>query len=230
MTLNTITIMSGLATRGAFDQLLPEIERTKGLKATVQWNPTTVIMKAIAAGERADIVVVTDKAIDELAAQGAVVPDSKVDLGDALLGLGVLRGKPKPDISTTDGFRQAVLAARSVAYSRAGASGIYFETLIERLKIADAVRAKATVIPAGFTAERLITGEADLAIQQISELLTVDGVEIVGPLPPELQVATRFTAAIFTGSPNAAAAASLLKLLSAPEAKSAYDATGMRAA
>ena len=228
--MDTITIMSGLATRGAFDLLLPDFERASGIKTEVQWNPTTVIMKAIAAGERADVVVLTDKAIGELAAQGAVAGESRVDLADAILGLGVPRGAPKPDISTTDAFRQALLAARSVAYSRAGASGIYFETVIERLGIADKVRARATVIPAGFTAERLVSGEADLAVQQISELLTVDGVDIVGPFPPELQVATRFTAAIFRDCRNPEGAAALLKLLSSVASKRVYDATGLRAA
>jgi molybdate transport system substrate-binding protein len=114
-----------------------------------------------------------------------------------------------------------------VIYSRAGASGIYFEKLIEKLDIAAPIRARATVIPAGLTAERLVSGEGDLAIQQISELLMIDGVDIVGPFPPELQSATGFTAAILNGAPRAAEAAALLQALTAPAARDAYKASGL---
>src|SRR5262249_38913465 len=152
-----------LATRGAFDILLPRIAREAGLQTKVEWNPTTVLMQEIAAGSRADIAVVTNTAIEELSQKGIVDGPGRVDLAHAILGLALPHGQANPDIATIDGLRRALAGARSVAYSRAGASGIYFESLIEKLGIADAVRARATVIPAGFTAQKLVAGEADLA-------------------------------------------------------------------
>ena len=107
----------------------------------------------------------------------------------------------RPDLSTEASFRRALLEARSVAFSRGGASGIYFAGLMERMGIAEAVRAKATIIPAGFAAEKLVSGEADLAVQQISELMVVDGVDIVGPFPDAVQTTMRFSAAAVVGSP-----------------------------
>lgn len=222
-----ISIMSGLATRGAFDVLLPRIAREAGLQTTVEWNPTTVLMREIADSKRADVVVVTNSAVEELSKDGIVDRGSRVDLAHAILGLAVAHGRAKPAIGTVDDLRRALAGARSVAYSRAGASGIYFESLIEKLGIAETVRARATVIPSGFTAEKLVSGEADLAIQQISELKTVPGVDVIGRLPDELQVRTTFTAAIFAGSVNAAAAAHLLQLLKTGDARDAYVASGL---
>jgi len=113
----------------------------------------------------------------------------------------VARGAPRPDLSTADTFRQVLPDARSAALSHGGASGSYFAGLIEQLGIAETIRAKATVIPAGFTAEKLVSGEADLAIQQVSELMVVDGIDIVGPFPAEVQATMRFAAATAAGSP-----------------------------
>jgi molybdate transport system substrate-binding protein len=136
-------------------------------------------------------------------------------------------GAVHPEISTVGAFTNALLAARSVAYSKAGASGIYFDKLIERLGIADAIRTKATVIPAGFTAEKLLTGEADLAVQQVSELMVVPGVEIVGKFPEELQQVSSFSAAVMRGAANETAAARFVAGLVSKEAAAAYRATGI---
>lgn len=223
-----IRVMSGLAVRGALEQVvLPAFAKAPGIPVDVRWDPTTVIMQALAADEPADLVIVTDTAVQTLEQQGRIDTRHKAKLGRAVLGAAVRAGAAKPDISTTAAFRQALLDARSVIYSRAGASGIYFEKLIEKLDIAAPIRARATVIPAGLTAERLVSGEGDLAIQQISELMMIDGVDIVGPFPPELQSATGFTAAILNGAPRAAEAAALLQALTAPAARDAYKASGL---
>ena len=117
--------------------------------------------------------------------------------------------------------------ARAVAYSKAGASGIYFADLIVRLGIAEAVNAKAVIIPMGFTAEKVANGEADLAVQQISELMTVPGIDVVGPFPAEIQVASRFDAAIFTDAANSPGAQAFLRLLTSPAAAQAYADGGL---
>lgn len=224
----SLAMMSGLAVRGALEAVvLPAFAKDPGVRVDVRWDPTTVVMQALAAGETADVVIVTDEAIARLEQEGRVDPRQKVKLAQAVLGVAVRAGAARPDISTTAAFRQALLDARSVAYSRAGASGITFEKLIERLQIAEPIRRKATVIPAGLTAERLVTGEADVAIQQISELMIVDGVDIVGPFPPELQSATGFTAAILRGTTKSGRAAELLRALISSDARKAYEATGL---
>jgi molybdate transport system substrate-binding protein len=149
-------------------------------------------------------------------AEGAVVASSKIDLARSYVGLAVKAGDSHPDISTENALISTLLAARSVAYSKIGASGIYFAELIQRLGIAAEINAKAT-ITAGFTAERLVTGEADLAVQQLSELKQVAGVELIGPIPLTLQTAAIFTGGRMASSENADQADALLTYLASPE-------------
>jgi molybdate transport system substrate-binding protein len=226
---DSLLVLSGLAVQGAVEKFIrPAFEKGTGIRLDVRWEPTTLIMKAMAADEKADIVIVSDEAAGQLVQQGKTFADHQAKLALAVLGVAVKAGAKKPDVSTTEAFRKALLDARSVAYSRAGASGIHFEKLIEKLGIAEPVRAKATVIPSGMTAEQLVNGsKADLAVQQISELLTIDGIEVVGPYPPDLQFATGFTAAIVKGSEKVESAAKFLKALTTAEAFKAYKDTGL---
>jgi molybdate transport system substrate-binding protein len=150
-----------------------------------------------------------------------------VEVADSRLGLAVTKGAPHPAIGTVDQLRHALVQARSIAYSRAGASGIYFEKLIEQLGIAETVRAKATVIPSGFTAEKLVSGEADLAVQQVSELMVVPGIEVIGKLPEAVQQVTSFSAAMMPGSMQRAAAGAFLAGLKTDLARAAYIASGV---
>ena len=143
------------------------------------------------------------------------------------IGVAVARGAPHPDISTLDAFKRAMTGARSVAYSRGGQSGVWFAPMIERIGIADAVNARATIIPSGFTAEKLVTGEADIAIQQLSELQVVEGIEIVGPLPDAVQKVTTFAAAVMTGSAERDVAERFVRTLTTPAAVAAYRATAL---
>lgn len=224
----TLRILSGLAVRGAFEGgIIQDYEARTGNKVDVAWVPTTLIMEKVAAGEQADVLVVIRDAMDKLFAQGKVDPASRVEVAHSRLGVAVPRGAQHPPVGTVDEFRAALLDARSVAYSRAGASGIHFESIIEKLGIADEVRRKATVIPAGFTAEKLVTGEADLAVQQVSELLVVKGIEVVGKYPEELQQVSSFSAAIMASSARREAAAAFLASLHGDTAKAAYLASGV---
>jgi len=224
----TLRILSGLAVRGAFEGgIIADYEAKTGHRVDVAWVPTTLIMSKVAAGEQADVLVLVRDAMDQLVAQGQVDPATRVEVAHSRLGVAVPRGAAHPPMGSVEEFRAALLGARSVAYSRAGASGIHFEGMIERLGIADAVRGRATVIPAGFTAEKLVTGEADLAVQQVSELMVVDGVEVVGKYPEELQQVSSFSAAMMTSSPHRAAAEAFLAGLNGERANAAYLASGV---
>ncbi|WP_421995072.1 substrate-binding domain-containing protein [Roseococcus sp.] len=224
----TLRILSGLAVRGAFEGgIMADYEARTGNGIDVAWVPTTLIMTQVAAGEQADVLVLIRDAMDKLVAQGLVNPATRVEVAHSRLGVAVPRGAAHPPVGTVEEFRAALLGARSVAYSRAGASGIHFEAVIQKLGIADEVRGRATVIPAGFTAEKLVTGEADLAVQQVSELLVVDGIEVVGKYPEELQQVSSFSAAMMTSSTQRAAAQAFLDGLTGEAANAAYLASGV---
>ena len=224
----TVTVMSGLALEVAVNRWLkPAFERDTRFQLAIDWRPTTAIMTSIGEGRRADVIIAIDAAMDKLVANGIVRNSSRVRLADSVLGVGVKRGAAKPDVSTVDAFRRAMLAARGVAYSKAGASGIYFAALIERLGIAEAVNARAVVIPMGFTAEKVASGEADLAIQQVSELMSVPGIDVAGPFPAELQTVSTFDAAIFADAANPEGAAAFIAALSTPAAAKAYADGGL---
>lgn len=224
----TVRVMAGLAVEVAVNRWIkPKFETETGYTLDIDWRPTAAIMKSIEAGDRADLITGVDASIVKLAEARIVRPETHVVLADSILGVGVKAGAPRPDISTLDAFKQAMAAARGVAYSRAGASGIYFASLIERLGIADAVNARAVVIPMGFTAEKVVSGEAELAVQQVSELMTVSGIDIVGPFPPEIQTVTQFDAAIFADATNPEGAAAFMAALTSPAAAKAYADGGL---
>lgn len=223
-------LLCALAVRAPFDRsILPAFERT-GCRVDVLWAPTTVIQERLARGEPADAVLVTAEAVDGLIADGTLDGGTRVNVVRSQLGVAVPSGHARPDLSTADTFRQALLDARSVAFSRGGASGIYFAELIERLGIAEAIRARATIIPAGFTAEKLLSGEADLAIQQISELMVVDGIDIVGPFPAAVQSVMHFSAAVLARSAKREVANAFLSTLATAEAADAFRAFGLEPA
>jgi molybdate transport system substrate-binding protein len=185
------------------------------------------LLERLRAGEAADVVILTREGLDEVAREGRVAAESCVDLARSFVGIAVKAGAAHPDISTEVALRAALLGARSVAYSRLGASGILFAKLIERLGIASDVNAKAQIIPQGFTAEKLVTGEADLAVQQISELKQVGGIEVVGPIPYELQTPAVFSAGRITASRRVAQADRLLRFLASSEVAPVLRESGL---
>jgi len=194
-----IRAMSTLGVLGVVRNLLPRAE-AEGFATDFRFDPTARLVAAIGTGARADIAILTAEAIEEQTAAGVLARGTRTDLARSFIGVAVRAGAPRPDISSAEAFRAALLATPSLAYSRAGASGIFFAGLIERLGIAAEVNAKARIIPQGFTAELAASGEAALAIQQVSELMAVPGVDIVGALPPEINTCATFSAATFVGS------------------------------
>ncbi len=210
-----LRLLSTLGVAGVMQALAPRFERAEGLSLDSTFLPTLSLMERIRASEPVDVAILTGDAMDELDASGLLQPGTRADLARSFVGIAVRAGAVRPDIGTVEAFVATMLAAPSVALSRAGASGIFFAGLLQRLGIADAVMAKATVIPSGFTAELLVQGEAALAVQQVSELMVVPGVDIVGRLPTGIEGVTLFAAAVFAGSAHPAAAA-LVRFLADP--------------
>src|SRR5262252_3061619 len=200
--------------------------RDKGVEFSASYQSTVALMERIASGESADVAIITDIAIETLIAQGRVLRESRRDLASSGVGLAVRAGAPPPDISTPDALKHALLSARSITYTVTGASGIYFAQVIERLGIADAVKAKA-IVRDGLAGELAARGEVELAVQQVSELMQVKGIDIVGPLPPEVQKSTVFSAGIFTSAKNPADAVALIAWLSTPATAAIIRAKGM---
>lgn len=215
-----LRILSTLAVLGLLREWLPE---AGGTPPEVEFNPTARLLARIAEGERGDIAILTEAGIEELTGSGVLAAGTRVDLARSAIGMAVPPGAAHPDISSVAALRATLLAAPSLVYSRAGASGIFFADLIERLGIAAEVNAKAIIIPQGFTAEVAARGEAALAIQQVSELMAVPGVEIVGKLPEGANTYAIFSAALFAGAaPGAAALLARLAAAMGPERLAAH--------
>src|ERR1700744_3106219 len=178
-------------------------------------------------GEPADVLILVGYALDDLIRQGKATADSKVDLVKSPIGIAVKSGAPKPDISSADAVKRALLAAKSVAYSDS-ASGVYVSTeMFAKLGIADAMKNKARMIPATPVGEIVAKGEAEIGLQQISELKPVPGIDIVGPLPAELQKITVFSAGIASVSQQPEAGKALIKFLASPAARAEIVNSGM---
>lgn len=212
---------------GAVRNCSPDCERALGIRIEADFAPTLSLIKRLRAGERPDLVVLTREGLDEVIGMGLVVEDTVVDLARSYVGLAVKEGNAHPDISTEAALRRTLTMARSIAYSRFGASGIYFARLIQQLGLTDEINSKATIVQQGFTAERLLTNEADVAVQQISELKQVAGVEVVGPIPLELQVPNLFSAGSLVTAGKPAAAKSVLKYLASPQVALALRESGL---
>ncbi|BAL77280.1 substrate-binding domain-containing protein [Bradyrhizobium cosmicum] len=212
-----IRMLSTLGLMGAMRSLSSAFESATGIHVDADFAPTLALLKRLRDGEVADLVILTREGLDEMIGEGRVVAGSAADLARSFVGIAVRAGQAHPDISTEAALRRTLLAARSVAYSRLGASGVYFAQLIQRWSIAAEINASATIVEQGFTAERLISGEADLAVQQISELKQVEGIEVVGPIPHDLQTPAVFSAGRMANAKHAEAADRLLRYLASPE-------------
>jgi molybdate transport system substrate-binding protein len=226
--MSNITLRTSNSTRSVLDLLLPEFERTSGHKVTLILDSAKTSLERIKAGERADAAVLLGKSIDELAAMGILDAASRQPFARSTIGIGVLAGAPKPDISTVEAFKQTLLNAKSIAHTVHGPSGAYFPGLIERLGIADRVKPKTVTRPGGYIGVVVTEGYAQMAFQQICELLAVPGIEVVGPIPEEIQYNFDSSAAVFAQSHNQAAGAQLLKYLAMPEHAATFEKAGLQ--
>ena len=205
----------------------PQFERGTGHSLSFNYDPANVIKGQIDSGAAFDVAIVTRQVIDDLATRGKILSDSCRDFGRCGLGLSVRKGAPKPDIGGVEAFKRALLAAESVIRSKDGTSGIYFDTLMDRLGIAEQMRGKIKLGGSGRIAELVVKGEAEMAVQQVSELLPVKGTDFVGPFPPELQLYTMFAAGVATASAQRDAALAFVDALLAPAAVGLLKANGL---
>lgn len=225
-----VMISGGLT--AAYKALVPEFERATGHKVLTAYGPsmgttTNAIPVRLERGEPADVLIMVGYALDDLVKQGKVMADGRIDLVKSPIGIAVKSGTPKPDISTADALKRALLAAKTIAYSDS-ASGVYVSTeMFGKLGITEAMRDKARKIPATPVGEIVASGDAEIGFQQISEMKPVKGIDIVGPLPPALQKITVFSAGLSSAAPQPDAGRALIAFLSSAQAAPVMIATGL---
>jgi molybdate transport system substrate-binding protein len=226
-----IKVLSTHAVMEVLSELGPQFERATGQKLSFSFDPANIIKRQIEDGAAFDIAIITRGALDDLTKQGKIAADSRADFVRSGLGIAVREGALKPEISTVDGFKHALLSAKSLIRSTEGTSGVYFETLLDRLGIGDEMHNKIKLGPSGRVgwrlAEFVARGEVEMAVQQISELLPVHGAQFVGSFPPELQLYTTFAAGISSASENREAAESFIKFLTASSTIPLLKAKGL---
>ncbi len=220
-----IQVMSSNAMREALRELAPQFEKASGHKVTMSFIGSADIMKRMRAGEGGvDVLVLQDSSVDALAKEGKVVAGSRLDFAKSPIGVAVRAGAPKPDISSGEALKRALLASKSIIIS-SGPSGIYLSGLFERMGIPreKIVQSK----PGTQSGEVVARGEADIGFQQVSELLPVKGIEFLGPLPPDIQHVTVFSGGIHAGAKQPEAAKALIRFLASPRAVPVIKQKGM---
>jgi molybdate transport system substrate-binding protein len=227
-----IRVMTSGALTAAYLKLVPKFERTTHNKVLTAFGASMggapdSIPSRLRRREPVDVVILAASALDELIKQGEVVPGSRVDLARSSIGMAVRAGASKPDISSVEALKHTLLEAKSIAYS-ASASGVYLsKEMFQRLGIADQISGKCKMISSEPVGTVVARGDAEIGFQQISELLPVSGIDYVGPLPPEVQKVTVFSAGVATGAKKPDAARALIKFLASEAAASAIAKSGL---
>jgi molybdate transport system substrate-binding protein len=215
--MRTLKVISSLAIKAAYVELVPQFEKASGCEVATEWAGMVDILKRMKAGETADLVIASAAVVDELMQLGRIVPGSRVDLVKSGVGVAVRSGARKPDIGSVEALKRALRAARSIGYS-SGPSGVYLSGLFERLGIAEELKPKLTQTPPGvFVGELIARGEFEIGFQQVPELLAVAGIDLVGPLPREIQAITVFSGGIPVAAEEPENAKALLKFLTSPQ-------------
>jgi molybdate transport system substrate-binding protein len=227
-----IKVVSGGAFKQVLNALAARYRGETGIALDIIYRTVGQHLASIHGGEEDfDVAILTPAAIGELAKEGKVAPGTRVDLAKTGIGVMVKAGAPAPNIATVEAFKQALLAAKSVAFidpKAGGSSGLYVEGLLRRLGIAEAINAKAVLVHGGAVADRVADGKAEIGIHQISEILPVAGVRLVGPLPAEIQNFTVYAAGIGAAAKDAAAARAFVEFLAGPQALPIIIAKGMQ--
>jgi molybdate transport system substrate-binding protein len=231
-----IKVLSTTAMKMVFEEITSRFERETGHRLAIELGPSLRQEKRLGDGEAADVAIVTRGGAEALVANGKIVAGSLIDVAASSIGICVAKGAPRPDISSADAFKRAMLAAKSVALSKpvgGGASGVHMAKVFEQLGITQAMAAKSLYGaggPAALAALAVLRGEAEIGIQQMSELMAVSGIDVVGALPAELQNVTMFTGCIPTNASHAQAGRALLQFLTTPELSSVITAKGLEPA
>ena len=225
-----VKVFSAGAVRAIVTELAGPFRQETGHTVTLSFGTAGQTRQKLLSGEPVDVVILTDAGIDAMIKQGALVPGSRADLARTGMGVGVREGAPKPDISTSEAFKATLLEAKSLVYvdpAQGATSGVHFKSVLERLGIADAVKSKSQLVAGGYPAEKVASGEAELVVHQISEIVPVKGVTLVGPLPPDFQKITVYSAGLATRSPAPAAAKAFIEFLTRPAFKPKFAAAGL---
>jgi len=228
-----IKVLSTTAMKMVFETLTPRFERETGDRLAVVLGPSAQLEKRLGEGEAADVAIVTSAGAKDLTARGMLAAGSLADVARSSIGVAVAKGTPQPDISSAESFKRSMLAAKSIACSKpvgGGQSGAHLAKVFERLGIAEAMAAKAKYGAggaAGLAGLAVLRGEAEIGIQQMAELMAVSDLDVIGPLPPELQSVTTFTAAIPTSAAHPQAGRALIDFLATPAAKTVIKAKGL---
>jgi len=225
-----LKVLSAGAVRAIVSDLAESFRRETGHTVSLSFGTVGQTRQKLLSGEPVDLVIMTDVAVDALAAQGALVAGSRVDIARTGMGVGVRDGAPRPDISTTEAFKATLLQAKSLVYvdpAQGATSGVHFKSVLERLGIASAVAGKTQLVSGGYPAEKVAKGEAELVVHQISEIVPVKGVVLVGSLPPDLQKVTTYSAALATRSASPATARAFMAFLARPAFKAKFAEAGL---
>ncbi|HEY1414230.1 MAG TPA: substrate-binding domain-containing protein [Rhodopila sp.] len=225
-----LTVLTAGAYKTVAAAVVPAFEAQTGDRVILRNDTTGALIHRIEAGESFDVVLISPSGLNQLAKAGKIVADSETKVAKVGVGVAVKKGASKPDISTVAAFKAAMLKARAVAYldpAAGGTSGIYVAKLFKTLGIADAIAPKAVLVNGGLAAEAVADGRADIVVHQISEILMVPGVTLVGPLPAEIQSETVYAGAIGTASASPESARAFLATLTGPAARSVLVAKGM---
>jgi molybdate transport system substrate-binding protein len=225
-----IKVFATVGVKSVLEEIIPKFEKVTGNKVAITWSTAALLMKRVQAGEQADALILIKGNIETLQKEGKIAPGTDVIFTKSIFAVGIKAGAPKPDISTPEAFKKALLASKAVSYTNpasGGASGVYTAKQIEKMGITEQMKGK-TKHPAsgGFSGSLLVTGEADIAINSKPELMSVPGVEVVGPLPGDMAFTVIYDAGVQTGAAQADAAKALVKYLMSPEAQAVFKAKG----
>ena len=226
-----IKVLASNGVKAALEELAPVYERQTGNKLSITFGLAAVLKRQIESGEPFDFAILTDAGIEDLAKQGKVDVASRVAIARSGVGIGIKKGAPRADIGTREALVRTLLAAKSITWAKEGVGGVYFAALLERLGIIGQMKPK--IVPAGSGAEvgRLVAaGEVQYGVILVNEILAAPGMELLAPLPPEVQKMTAFHAAIAAGSKRAAAARALIEFLRTPSARTVFEAKGQQPA
>jgi molybdate transport system substrate-binding protein len=223
-----IKVLASNALKSTMEELAPQFEKASEHKLVITFGAAAEIKTSIEKGAPVDVAILTTAVTDDLVKEGKLTAAGRADIARSGAGVAARKGAPKPDISTTDAFKHALLDAKSIAYVEAGATAPYIKSLFERLGIADQIKPKLKPQPTSNPAAQAVAnGEAELGITQISEILPYAGAELVGPLPAEVQLYTVYPAAVAAGTKAPDAANALIKFLTGPAAVAVLKAKGL---
>jgi len=214
-----INVLAVIAVKEAYLELVPQFEKSSAHKVVTTWSGTADMMKRMKAGEGGvDLLIMAAGSIEELARLGKIEPGSPVDFAKSIVGVAVRAGAPKPDISSADALKRAVLSAKSIGYS-SGPSGVHVAGLFQRWGIAEQLQPKIKQPPSGgFVGDLVARGEIEIGFQQVAELVHISGIDFLGPLPPDVQLVTVLTGGVHSGAKHPGAAKAWVQFLASPAA------------